>query len=200
MRIIAPFFVRMKQTRLSELFPYENVINNKSLETKVCVWNNRTMLYAEENSDLFYGKLKSFEEILGDVLKGKENAVQTMLFASMINTLDGISIEEFVKHYEKSNYQECYQIVLDGLLHYLPDDELNIEINEIEDMMQTNQEEGYSDRWAFLFYFCKKHFGMSDEEFLNSTWRTISILQKELLKDTPNYQNQKVVGAENIDI
>lgn len=41
---------------------------------------------------------------------------------------------------------------------------------------------------------------MSNEEFLDSTWRTISILQKEMLKETPNYQSQKVVSAENVDI
>ncbi len=166
----------------------------------MCVWNNRTMLYAEENSEIFYGVLKTFEEILSDVMEGNEAAVQTMLFAGLTNTKEHLSIEEFFNYYEANNFQNYYQIVLDGLLHYLPDEELNIEISEIEDMLQTQQEEGDSDRWAFLFYFCKKHFGMSNEEFLDSTWRTISILQKEMLKETPNYQSQKVVSAENVDI
>lgn len=191
----------MAKTKISELFPYENIVNDKTLHAKVLVWNNRTMLIAEENSSLFAGTQLSFDELLQGVIAKDEIAVKVMLYAAMVNGADGGNLEAFIEYYNENDFENYYSAVLDGIMNYLPGKEMQQELKEFGETAESeslNDEE--TDHWAFYFYFCKKHFHMSDEEFLNSTWRTLSILQMELIKTTRDYKKSQVVSAEFIPI
>lgn len=78
---------------------------------------------------------------------------------------------------------------------------MQIELQEMNSVLSDpNAPESETDLWAFNYFFVKKHFAMSDKEFLNSTWRTISLLQRELLKTSSDYQKSQTVSAEYVDI
>jgi len=192
----------MRKTKISELFPYENILNEKTPKAKVLVWNNRTMLIAEENSVLFSDKPLSFDEIIQGALSAERSAVLALVYAALANANENYSIQEFLDYLDEEEMPEYISAVTDGLLNYLPDKEMQQEINEISESMSTEspRSDEETDHWAFYFYFCKKYFSMTDDEFLNSTWRTISILQKEHLKNHPKYQESKIVSAEFVDI
>lgn len=192
----------MRKTKISELFPYENIVNEKTLKAKVLVWNNKTMLIAEENSVLFAEKPLCFDEIIEGIQKSDEAAITILLYAAIANANENYSIEEFIDYFNENELAEYTKAVTDGLMNYLPDVEMQQEINEINEIFnkESSEFDEESDHWAFYFYFCKKYVSMTDEEFLNSTWRTISILQREYLKNHPKYKQEKVVPAECVDI
>lgn len=187
---------------MSELFPYENIVNEKTLKAKVLVWNNRTMLIAEENSAFFAETELSFDDIIQGVFGSDIICINILLYAALANTNDNYDFEEFLDYYDENDLPEYTRAVVDGLMNYLPDKEMQDSISEMNDSLskESPETDEESDHWAFYFYFCKKYFSMTDEEFLNSTWRTISILQWEYLKNHPKYQKEKVVSAEFVDI
>lgn len=191
----------MSKTKISELFPYENTVNEKTAKARVLVWNNRTMLIAEENSALLAGAALSFDELIQGVISRNETAVTVMLYAAMANTVDKFSLEDFLDYFCADDFENYYSAVLDGIVNYLPSKETQQELKEINEAIEAKgSDDEETDHWAFYFYFCKKHFHMSDEEFLNSTWRTIAILQRETMKTTPDYQKNKLVSAADIPI
>ena len=192
----------MRKTKISELFPYENVVNEKTLKAKVLVWNNRTMLIAEENSALFSKEELSFDDIIQGVFSADVVCINILLYSALANANDNYDFEEFLDYYDEGDLPEYTRAVVDGLMNYLPDKELQESITEMNNALSKGGPEAdeESDHWAFYFYFCKKYFSMSDNDFLNSTWRTISILLWEHLKNHPDYQKEKIVSAEFVDI
>lgn len=191
----------MKKTKLSELFAYENTICAMSEKAKVLVWNNRTMLIAEENSDLISGKPLTFDELIKGALKKDIDAVTVLLFAAMTNGIDDFTADDFLIYFSADDFEKYYSAVIDGLENYLPEKEVQEQLKEMNEGAVDESLEGEEpDHWAFLFYFCKKYFSMSNEEFLNSTWRSISILQREFIKNSPQYKQNKTVSAEFVDI
>lgn len=191
----------MKKTKLSELFAYENTVCAMSKKAKVLVWNNRTMLIAEENSNLICGKSLNFDELIKGALEKDVDAVTVLLFAAMTNGIDDFTADEFFEYFSASDFEKYYFAVIDGLVNYLPEKEVQEQLKEMNEGEVDESLEGEEpDHWAFLFYFCKKYFSMTNEEFLNSTWRSISILQREFIKNSPQYKQNRTVSAEFVDI
>ncbi len=191
----------MKKTKLSELFTYENTVCSMSKKAKVLVWNNRTMLIAEENSDLICGKSLNFDELIKGALEKDVDAVTVLLFSAITNGVDDFTADEFFKYFSASDFEEYYLAIIDGLVNYLPEKEVQEQLKEMNEGEVDESLEGEEpDHWAFLFYFCKKYFSMTTEEFLNSTWRSISILQREFIKNSPQYKQNRTVSAEFVDI
>lgn len=192
------FFAIMKKIKLSELFSYENIINDKTAKARVLVWNNRTMLIAEENSALFCSRELTFDELLQGALMCDENAINDLLFSAMSNAVDNLSFNEFLDYFEPGEYDGYKSAVLDGIIHYLPEEELKTEAEEFSETDSPNDGEE-SGHWASLYYFSKKYLLMSDEEFLNSTWRKISILQCEFRKTLPSHLKKEVTPADEVN-
>lgn len=187
----------MSNTKLCELFAYENIINDKTNKARVLVWNNRTMLIAEENSELFCDKQMTFDELFQGAVSGDRNAVNVFLYSAMFNSNDNFSIDEFIDYFDWSEYDGYAMAVLDGLSHYLPDKKIKTELEELIEADSSDDEN--ADQWASLYFFSKKYLLMSDEEFLNSTWRKISILQREFKKTLPSSQRFEITPADKVD-
>lgn len=185
----------MKKTRLSELFAFENVVNDKTDKAKILVWNNRTMLIAEENSELFLGSAQAFEEIIMKALAFDNETICLLLFSALSSAYEGFDYNEFSDYFNENDFLEYKRAVVEGLSRYLP-------ATDYEEETETENEENdfEVDQWATLYFFAKKYLLMTDEEFLNSTWRKISILQKEFSKTiSKRNENQESVNSKYID-
>lgn len=191
----------MALTKLSELFAYENIVNEKTNKARVLCWNNRTMLIAESNSMEVVQKQLSFDELIHGVVSSDYDCIVLLLFSACVSADNDFNIETFVEYFDEEEMGEYESAVLDGMLNYMPSEALQTELQEINSVLSDpSAPESETDLWAFNYFFVKKHFAMSDEEFLNSTWRTISLLQRELLKTSSDYQKSQTVSAEYVDI
>jgi len=188
-------------TKLSELFAYENIVNIKTSKARVLCWNNRTMLIAENNAMEVIQKEVTFEELTAGIISEDYDCIVLLLFSALVSADSSFTLENFIAYFNDEEIEEYKAAVLDGMLHYMPGEELQIELNEINSMFPGGDESlSGADTWAFNYFFVKKNFAMTDEEFLNSTWRTIALLQRELLKTSSEYQKSQTVSAEYVDI
>lgn len=191
----------MALTKLSELFAYENIVNEKTNKARVLCWNNRTMLIAENNSMEVVQKQLSFDELIHGVVLSDRDSIVLLLFSACVSADSGFDIETFIEYFDDDEMGEYESAVLDGMLNYIPSEALQIELSEMNSILSDpSAPESETDLWAFNYFFVKKHFAMSDDDFLNSTWRTISLLQRELMKTSTDYQKSKTVSAEYVDI
>ena len=189
------------KTKLKDLFAYENVIFEKTPKAKICCWNNKTLLMAEANSVEVVQQAYSFDEIIQGVVSLQEDVIILLLFSALSVADSSLTLEEFIEFIDFNDFAEYQAVVLDGMLNYMPNEELQTQLKEMNSGDRVNEAlEDDSDFWAFNYFFCKKNLAMSDEEFWNSTWRLIAIMQREFLKTTSEYQKNKTVGAEFIDI
>lgn len=186
----------MRKTRLSELFAFENVVNDKTDKAKVLVWNNRTMLIAEENSELFLGSAEAFDDIIFKALSFDNETITLLLFSALSSAYEGFDYNEFADYFDEKDFIEYQKAVVEGLSNYLPS--TDYEDEETEDQKEQNNYE--IDQWATLYFFAKKYLLMTDEEFLNSTWRKITILQKEFSKTiSKSNEDKENINSKFID-
>ncbi len=191
----------MALSKLSELFAYENIVNEKTGKARVCCWNNRTMLIAENNSMEVIQKSLSFEDLTKGVVEFDHDCIVLLLFSALVSADSSFDIEDYINYFNDEEIEIYKAVVLDGMLHYMPNENLQIELNEINSIISSKDDsENETDLWAFNYFFVKKNFAMTDDEFLNSTWRTISLLQREVMKTSAEYQKSKTVSAEYVDI
>lgn len=191
----------MANTKLSELFAYENIVNEKTNKARICCWNNRTMLIAENNSIEIIQKNLSFNELIKGIVTLDYDCIVLLLFSALVSADSSFDIEDFIDYFNDEEIETYEAVVLDGMLHYMPNESLQAELNEINSIISgKNDPDDEADLWAFNYFFVKKNFSMTDDEFLNSTWRTISLLQREVMKTSSEYQKSKTVSAEYVDI
>lgn len=193
--------------KLSELFsPELNVwsfgADNKSL---VSVWNNQTLLNAEIFSDIFFDDgEKSAQELIELQAKGNRFACLCLLFSSIVQNEEHISINEFLCFFQNEKIEECIKTVQEGMMQYLPTAEIQNRVAELQQLVNADEpnylDDSDSGVWVNLYYFAKKQIGLSDEEFLDSTWRKLFLLLIEHLKSSPKYNENRIQGAENVDI
>lgn len=193
--------------KLSELFAPELTIWGFGTDEKslVSVWNNQTMLNAEQFSHIFFDDgEKSALELIELQAKGNRFACLCLLFSSIVQNNEHISISEFLSSFQNERIEECINTVQEGMMQYLPTAEIQSRVSELQEMVSSCEPNFLDDSdggvWINLYYFAKKHIGLSDEEFLDSTWRKLYLLLIEYLKSSPNYQDNRIQGAENVDI
>lgn len=177
----------MKNTKVMDLFEYHNAIRMYPAgKEQELVWNNNAMMHAETASRNEYGSEKNADEIIGDLVKGKLQAVTLLLFGALKTASPSLKWSNYETDFNFDCLKEYVEAVKDGMEHYLP------EVQDTESSGNTEESAESGTDWAELYYIAKTEFGMSDEEFGRHTQRSLTILLSEYLeKNGSNTGNEE---------
>jgi len=171
---------------LQDLYPYENYA--KFDKIRRLKWCNNAVLYAIEYYRVAYGVKTNFDLMLRELQDGKLRAVIGLLYGALRAADNTIDVAKFNKLYRVNNLKEYIDVVIEGMMAYLPEPEIQDHGQNLDESWPDTQakarEKGIIEKtdWGFWYWFARKA-GVTSQEFGELTMRALWILYKRHMKD-----------------